>query len=232
LLSRIASLFLPAVVVALAPPLVLQDDALLRMDTDIRVPVTLGVMSQCPDAMLCEAVFDQVLKRVMDIVDLNLTYVARLNSSAPDFGVECMHGPDECAGSVQQLCVAKYTNPREWWSFVRCQNYQGRDQVGTPEVALKCARAVGIDWVEGGAGNCAGLDGSGKGAEGVKLLQESVQATKALGIEKSCTILINGRQVCIHDGVWKECQAGHYPSDFIRQINNAYERLNSKVYDD
>jgi hypothetical protein len=77
LLSRIASLFLPAVVVALAPPLVLQDDALLRMDTDIRVPVTLGVMSQCPDAMLCEAVFDQVLKRVMDIVDLNLTYVAR-----------------------------------------------------------------------------------------------------------------------------------------------------------
>ena len=77
LLSRIASLFLPAVVVALAPPLVLQDDALLRMDADIRVPVTLGVMSQCPDAMLCEAVFDQVLKRVMDIVDLNLTYVAR-----------------------------------------------------------------------------------------------------------------------------------------------------------
>jgi len=163
---------------------------------------------------------------------LNLTYVAQLDPSAPDFGVECMHGPDECAGNVHQLCVAKYTNQRNWWSFVQCQNYQGRDQVGKPEVALKCAKAVGIDWVESGAGECAGLDGSGRGAEGVKLLQDSVQVTKSLEIEKSCTILINGRQVCIHDGEWKECQAGHYPSDFIRQINNAYERLNSKNYDD
>jgi len=208
----------------------MQDDALLRLD-DVRVPVTLGVMSQCPDSMLCEAVFDQVLNKVMSIVDMQLTYVGRLNSSAPDFGVDCMHGPDECAGSVQQLCVAKYTNPWDWWSFVQCQNYQGRDQVGTADVALKCAKAVGIDWADGGAGKCAGLNGSGRGAEGVRLLQESVQATQVLGISKSCTILIDGRQVCLHDGVWKQCQAGHTPSDFIRQINNAYERLNNN-YDD
>jgi hypothetical protein len=126
---------------------------------------------------------------------------------------------------VQQLCVAKYTNPTDWWSFVHCQNYQGRDRIGTPDVALNCAKIAGIDWEGGGAGDCAGLDGSGRGSEGVSLLQESVKATKALGIEcvskyvdvlrlvnglaafsKSCTILINGRQVCIHDRVWKECQ--------------------------
>lgn len=126
---------------------------------------------------------------------------------------------------MQQLCVAKYTNPTDWWSFVHCQNYQGRDRIGTPDVALNCAKIAGIDWEGGGAGDCAGLDGSGRGSEGVSLLQESVKATKALGIEcvskyvdvlrlvnglaafsKSCTILINGRQVCIHDRVWKECQ--------------------------
>lgn len=78
--------------------------------------------------------------------------------------------------------MAKYTNPKDWWSFVQCQNYQGRDQVGIPDVALKCAKAVGIDWVNGGVGECAGINGSGRGAEGVELLQESVLATKALGI--------------------------------------------------
>jgi len=30
----------------------------------IRVPVELGVMSRCPDALVCETIFDQVLKEV------------------------------------------------------------------------------------------------------------------------------------------------------------------------
>jgi hypothetical protein len=44
---------------------------------EVKVPVVLGVMSKCPDAILCEAVFDRVLKRVSDKIDLSLTYVAR-----------------------------------------------------------------------------------------------------------------------------------------------------------
>ena len=108
---------------------------------------------------------------------------------------------------------------------MQCQNYQGRDRIGASDVALNCARNAGFDWVDSGAGECAGVDGGGRGAEGVSLLQDSVKATKTLGIEyafryvetlqlidalwafrKSCTILINGRHVCVHDGVWKKCQ--------------------------
>ena len=44
---------------------------------DVKVPVVLGVMSQCPDAILCESVFDRVLQRVGDKVDLSLTFVGR-----------------------------------------------------------------------------------------------------------------------------------------------------------
>lgn len=73
--SPMALLFLPAVVLALGP-IVVQDGTLLQHN-DVKVPVTLGVMSQCPDAMLCEAVFDQVLKKVIGIVDIQLTYVAQ-----------------------------------------------------------------------------------------------------------------------------------------------------------
>jgi Gamma interferon inducible lysosomal thiol reductase (GILT) len=87
-----------------------------------------------------------------------------------------MHGPEECAGNVQQLCTAKYA-PDEWWDFVQCQNYQGREKIGLPEVALSCAKSTGIDWELSGTGQCAGLDGSGRGLEGVQLLQESVRSS-------------------------------------------------------
>ena len=77
-----------------------------------------------------------------------------------------MHGPAECAGNVQQRCAAKHTPMRAWWEFVMCQNYQGRGQIGSPDVAFKCARTHNIDWEESGVGHCVGLDASGKGREG------------------------------------------------------------------
>lgn len=44
---------LPAVVFAISPPLVLQNNGLGSNTLDnILVPVTLGVMSKCPDAIL------------------------------------------------------------------------------------------------------------------------------------------------------------------------------------
>ena len=42
----------------------------------LRVPVTLGVMSRCPDALLCETLFDSVIPRVTEKIKLSLTYVA------------------------------------------------------------------------------------------------------------------------------------------------------------
>ena len=46
-------------------------------DRDVKVPVVLGVMSRCPDALLCESVFDDVLKEVLEKIDLSLTFVGR-----------------------------------------------------------------------------------------------------------------------------------------------------------
>lgn len=44
---------------------------------DVKVPLVLGVMSQCPDALLCESVIDRVLQQVEDKVDLSLTFIGR-----------------------------------------------------------------------------------------------------------------------------------------------------------
>ncbi|KAI0053633.1 hypothetical protein FA95DRAFT_1481210 [Auriscalpium vulgare] len=198
-----------------------------QLQKDVKVPVTLGVMSRCPDALFCEAVFDQVLPRVADKIDFSLTYVAKDNSSDPEFGATCMHGREECAGNVQQLCAAKYAPVKNWWEFVMCQNYQTREKIGTPEVALQCARAAEIDWESSQVGQCAGLDGSGLGEEGIQLLHESIKNTQELNITNSCTVVINKRKVCVRDETWKQCENGHNRIDFIRQIEAEYQRLNN-----
>ena len=102
-----------------------------------------------------------------------------------------MHGPEECAGNVQQLCVNKYAPFKNWWEFVMCQDYQGREYIGGPDVALKCANTAGIDWETSGAGQCAGLDGSGKGSEGVALLRESVLLTEQMNVKCVLSMLFS-----------------------------------------
>lgn len=62
---------------AAVPPLTVQDDSQLIITEDVKVPVVLGVMSRCPDAMLCEAVWDRVLQRVGDKVDISLSFIAK-----------------------------------------------------------------------------------------------------------------------------------------------------------
>ncbi|KAF8351466.1 hypothetical protein F5887DRAFT_209883 [Amanita rubescens] len=195
-------------------------------DVDIKVPVELGVMSRSPDALLCENIFDHVLQWVSRKVDFTLRYVAELDASEPVFGVKCVHGTQECAGNVQQLCVAKYA-PSRWWEFVRCQNFEGKEKIGQPALAVKCGDVINIDWNESKVGECAGRDGSGEGAEGIKLLQESVAFSARDGITESCTVLIEAQKVCVHDGLWKECENGHSVPAFVRQIDHAYNILNN-----
>lgn len=84
---------------------------------------------------------------------------------------------------MQQLCVNKYNDHSRWWQFVMCQNYHGRDKIGTPEIARRCARSAQIDWEGSGVGECMGSDASGTGAEGVELLQQNVKATREAEIK-------------------------------------------------
>lgn len=92
-----------------------------------------------------------------------------------------MHGRDECAGNIHELCAIKHEPFRKWWSFVQCENHQGRPNIGTPETALTCAETSHINW-EGPTGKCAGSNGNADGEEGIQLLRDSVKATADLGI--------------------------------------------------
>jgi len=73
MISRLATLLFIAQALALP-----QQTPLTSVnDGSIKVPVQLGVMSRCPDALICEATFNEVLKKVNDKVDLSLVYIGR-----------------------------------------------------------------------------------------------------------------------------------------------------------
>ena len=66
-----------SVAMALAPPLTVQDHFQTAISDDVKVPVVLGVMSRCPDAILCESVFNRVLQREGDKVAISLSFIAK-----------------------------------------------------------------------------------------------------------------------------------------------------------
>ncbi|ESK95975.1 secreted protein [Moniliophthora roreri MCA 2997] len=201
--------------------------SVLNMD-DVKVPVQLGVMSRCPDALICENIFDQVLTKVANKVDISLIYIANIDPSEPEIGVTCKHGREECVGNIHQLCVQKYTSFAHYWEYLHCTNFQGIPQIGLPQTAYKCAKAANIDWDGSGIGACTGPDASGTGEEGISLLKDNVLLGKQMGLKTSCTVVINGEEVCIHDGGdWRKCNNGHTVNDFVRQINDEYNKLNA-----
>lgn len=78
ILSLALLLFFPSAVLAIRTPgFFSQHSAQDLVLGDIKVPVELGVMSQCPDALLCENVFNEVLHKVPDKLVISLRYVAQ-----------------------------------------------------------------------------------------------------------------------------------------------------------
>ncbi|KAF8307632.1 hypothetical protein DL93DRAFT_2087894 [Clavulina sp. PMI_390] len=185
-------------------------------------------MSKCPDALACEAVFDRVLQIVgHDKVDLSLEFIST-PSDLEDAGAACKHGPSECHGNIQQLCTIAHTpaaptSSQWWWPFLTCLDAAGKDNIGSDELARDCAEVTAIDWVGSGIEECV------NGEEGKELLRKSGERVRSLGIEKSCTMIINDRVRCIKDGEWQPCEGGHEPADFVRTINEEYARLNPGI---
>jgi len=217
-------------VTASVTPFRIQDVDLVGINP-VKVPVVLGVQSRDRNALLCQTIFDRVLKRVAHEMDLSLAYIADIDTSNEVFGVSCDNGFPECAANVQQLCIHKHADFDGWWQFVMCQSYQGLDRIGEADVAIMCARSASIDWDKSGAAECIGSEGSGTGKEGVELLQQNVKATNAAHINTSCSVVINNKTVCIHDGSWKQCEDGHTAHEFARQIHNEWNKINGQSVD-
>ncbi|KAG8865422.1 hypothetical protein FRB96_000313 [Tulasnella sp. 330] len=205
---------------------------------NVKVPITLGVMSRCPDALFCEEVFDSVLDEVgFDKVDVTLSFIARFDGFEPKYGIKCMHGVQECDGNVQELCTSKHRGGSkavaEWWPWLQCFNAGGLGNVGNVGRARECAEMSGFDWDDGSnsIAECA------KGSEGVELLKESVKNTQALEIQwvqrsfawrgKAARSSSAARlDVCMTELGKIARLGGHSVSELAQSINDEYARLN------
>ncbi|WWC66195.1 uncharacterized protein I206_100096 [Kwoniella pini CBS 10737] len=224
-----------------------------------KVNVSLYVMSRCPDARICENVFESVIQKegILDKIDLSIGYIGTPNKTEP-LGVTCKHGQIECIGNSHQLCLYKHLPIDKAYAIIQCQNYPSSfpKEIGTIESIKKCVNTVGIDWIKSGIGKCIQSENFNQtsksiinlktkdeevkklGKEAKILLKENVQKVYEKGIKTSCTIDIDstiekyGKRRCIVDGgVWKGCDDGHTPQDFIRVIEEEYKNLQGKKFD-
>ncbi|TNY20640.1 actin-related protein ARPC3, partial [Rhodotorula diobovata] len=148
------------------------------------------------------------------------------NASAP-YGATCMHGEQECRGNTSPVRPGIDTGTRHT-QFVQCMNYGDTTKIGSEAAAKQCARVVGREWTEQIA-SCV------EGKQGRSLLVESLRRAERLDVERSCTVLIEGEQVCVHDGSWKSCPGGHEVRDFAREVREAWDKVNrgeSRLDDD
>ncbi|KAF9963818.1 hypothetical protein BGZ65_010882 [Modicella reniformis] len=210
------------------------------------VDVTLFVMSRCPDAMKCEAMFSKVFQTEdLPPVDPLLSYIGTVErktvKSTTDTTtittVTCLHGQLECAGNTQQLCFKKYfSDHRIWVPFVVTMNSWHPSRIGDPsyarEVAEKVVETNGIDNIgyrfdsNSLSSVLDEVDKCSKGQEGFDLLVESVEHTMHHGVRTSCTIFIDDKKRCVFDGgLWRECPEGGTLADFVRSIKEAASRV-------
>eukprot|EP00440_Ansanella_granifera_P028046 gb/GFBE01030469.1/.p1 GENE.gb/GFBE01030469.1/~~gb/GFBE01030469.1/.p1 ORF type:complete len:275 (+),score=62.68 gb/GFBE01030469.1/:1-825(+) len=162
-----------------------------------QVEVEFFVMSMCPDAKACEDVFLPVLRELAPLVNMNFTYIATLQDNSP----VCMHGPAECAGDRQRLCVQKQVksdgNASKLLDFASCQD---SDLAAVPSNGQACARKAGV--IASDFSSCSDAGGAGEA-----LLVASAQRSSDLSIATSCTVRVQGEVFCVHNGDWEGCSS-------------------------
>jgi len=151
-------------------------------------------MSRCPDTNVCESVIDGVIQAIGSILDVRVNFIANITET----GFECMFGPDECTGNIQQLCVEKMYSQDNytWWDFIQCED---QNQWNIPKDAQECAKTLNINWEQ--VYTCA------SGTQGKKLLTDSINYSKSHNATQSCTIRINNQPYCLYNnGNWVNCK--------------------------
>lgn len=109
---------------------------------------------------------------------------------------------------MEHLCAAELADQKwsEYNKFSGCllDNYEGVGERGVVEGCVEEQNAT----VTGGWGfeelNKCVSDYSGERG-GVELLRKSVKRSEDAGVGVSCTVRLEGKTWCVHDGEWKDC---------------------------
>ncbi|PRP79079.1 hypothetical protein PROFUN_13181 [Planoprotostelium fungivorum] len=179
-----------------------------------KVSLEFFVMSHCPgavvidsmlfqertdfnqDARFCERFFNPIVQQLAPILNVSMHYIGGEKNGQ----FECMHGPTECMDNRMQLCAREQTE--KWWDFVIEQDGGA-------------STATSNDW------NTTALRECAISQRGAQLLSESFRYTESKGVKKSCTMFIQGKLFCVHDGTWKKCKT-HDEKKIVQYLCSHY----------
>ncbi|KAF2838775.1 hypothetical protein M501DRAFT_1011531 [Patellaria atrata CBS 101060] len=184
-----------------------------------KVPLEVHIMSKCPDSKAClEELVVPTMANVSDKVDFTLSYIGTPTNH--DDGVSCKHGQTECLGNILELCAASlYPSPKIYLGFTYCLTRKYK-LIPDRDLVHDCALEHGISFDK--LNDCASKD---DGSFGIDLLRKSVERSAHANVSTSCTIRLNGKVRCVHDGVWKDCDKGHKVTDLVDDIEKLYKEL-------
>ncbi len=137
------------------------------------------IMSQCPYGVRTVDAMKDVLDafgKDKKLIDFELNYIGQERNGE----LTSMHGPDEVAEDIRQLCAQKiYGKKYKYMDYVFCRNkdYRNKDWEACAKDGIKAADIK----------KCA------EGEEGQTLLRESFQKAADLGISGSPAWLLNNR---------------------------------------
>lgn len=148
--------------------------------------------------------------------ELTFSPLRRVDTS-DDTTVSCKHGPAECLGNQLALCADKIyaNNTKISLGFATCLISSYRD-IPARSLVESCALEHAVDFDE--LNKCVSDDGNGE-----ELLRASVLRSQDAGVQRSCTVRVDGETWCVRDGgKWKGCDGGHDVQDLVDEVKRQY----------
>ena len=144
--------------------------------TQARATIELFVMSQCPYGVQAETLAKSVIDSFNGEVNLSVRFIASENA---DGSFTSLHGANEVAEDLRQVCIMKYY-PAKIMNYTGCiaANYSNAGSIWQ-----NCAGSNSIDSTK--ISNCS------TGNEGKALLSENIKLGESLGIGSSPTMMLN-----------------------------------------
>ena len=137
------------------------------------------VVSRCPFGLQMQRMIAEAVKNISVLANnIKVKYIGSVSSDGK--GIESMHGAEEAAENLRQICIRE-EQPAKYWNYVSCQmKAQGTE--------LSCEKSTGVDSAKLSA--CLGDPG-----RGVAFAKKDFETADQLGISGSPTLAINGKVI-------------------------------------
>jgi hypothetical protein len=124
-----------------------------------------------------------------------------------------------------QACVAAHAPADQNYAllvkFLTC-TWDAANEISSLEMLKECLDQAGASGAVRTAIEACAAPGS---AEADSLMRASAATVKARGVQRSCTVFVEGAKRCVRDGGrWYDCPGGSSEAELLSSICDAYKK--------